>query len=108
MPYRQLVRALGLAIAVTLAAHPGVALPSQVYCCARGCDLVPRSECLGQSYTTEYVCVESCLDCIPSWDYDDTLDATNCCSGVAVPNSTTCDNPNDYNTTWASCHQVCE
>jgi hypothetical protein len=46
-------------------------------------------------------------DCIPNGGVDDTLWETNCCSGYAVPGSTWCDDPNDYGTTWASCHQIC-
>jgi hypothetical protein len=45
--------------------------------------------------------------CIPDGGVDDTLYSTDCCSGRAVTGSTTCLNPADYGTTWASCVQVC-
>jgi hypothetical protein len=45
--------------------------------------------------------------CIPNCGIDDTLYQTDCCSGEAVPGSTWCDDPADYGTTWASCHQIC-
>jgi hypothetical protein len=47
------------------------------------------------------------LSCIPDGGVDDTLSNTNCCSGIAVQGSTYCTNPSDYNTTWASCFQIC-
>jgi len=46
-------------------------------------------------------------DCIPPGGIDDTLYNTDCCSGQAVPGSTCCDNPADYNNGWASCTQIC-
>lgn len=49
----------------------------------------------------------SAQSCIPNGGVDDTLYVTHCCSGYAVPGSTWCDNPADYGTTWASCHQIC-
>ena len=45
--------------------------------------------------------------CIPSGGIDDTLYATDCCSGQAVPGSTYCINPADWYTTWASCSHIC-
>lgn len=59
--------------------------------------------------------VMSCMDwcenqppsCVPSGGIDDTLYQTDCCSGQAVPGSTTCANPADYGTTWASCSHTC-
>jgi hypothetical protein len=45
--------------------------------------------------------------CIPDGGVDDTLYATNCCSGMAVSGSTYCSNPADWGTTWASCSQIC-
>lgn len=45
--------------------------------------------------------------CIPDGGIDDTLGETDCCSGVAVPGSTWCDDPADFGTTWASCRQIC-
>jgi len=47
------------------------------------------------------------VSCIPDGGVDDTLYNTSCCSGVAVSGSTYCLNPADYNTTWASCYQIC-
>ena len=49
----------------------------------------------------------SASDCIPDGGTDDTLRYTDCCSGYAVPNSTWCDNPADWGTTWESCHHIC-
>ena len=46
-------------------------------------------------------------DCIPDGGIDDTLGRTSCCSGHAVPGSTYCINPDDYNNGWASCTQIC-
>jgi cellulase (glycosyl hydrolase family 5) len=46
-------------------------------------------------------------NCIPDGRRDDTLYETDCCSGYAVPGSTECTNPADYNTTWESCSQLC-
>jgi|GEM_PF-6972446 len=60
-----------------------------------------------QDYCHTY-CEEEPPSCIPSGGIDDTLFVTNCCSGRAVPGSTTCANPCDYGTTWASCTQICE
>lgn len=45
--------------------------------------------------------------CIPPGGTDDVLYNTHCCSGQAVPGSTSCANPADYGTTWASCTQIC-
>jgi hypothetical protein len=45
--------------------------------------------------------------CVPDGSFDDTLNQTHCCSGVAVQGSTSCFNPADYGTTWASCIQIC-
>jgi hypothetical protein len=46
-------------------------------------------------------------DCIPPGQLDDVLYNTDCCTGRAVPGSTSCANPADYGTTWASCTQIC-
>ena len=46
--------------------------------------------------------------CIPDGGVDDTLYATSCCSGRAVPGSTRCLNPADYGTTWTTCIQTCD
>jgi hypothetical protein len=45
--------------------------------------------------------------CIPDGGVDDTLDRTDCCSGVAVAGSTVCAEPADFGTSWSSCRQVC-
>lgn len=46
-------------------------------------------------------------NCIPDAGIDDTLSRTNCCSAYAVPGSTYCSNPGDFNTTWESCNHFC-
>ena len=46
--------------------------------------------------------------CAPSGGVDDTLGQTSCCSGAAVPGSTRCLNPADYNNGWASCIHTCQ
>jgi hypothetical protein len=46
--------------------------------------------------------------CIPSGGWDDTLSNTSCCSGKAVPGSTWCLDPRDFNTTFKSCVQRCQ
>jgi hypothetical protein len=38
---------------------------------------------------------------------DDTLGATRCCSGVAIPGSTECDDPDDYGDDWETCSHIC-
>ena len=45
--------------------------------------------------------------CIPGGGVDDTLNETECCSGMAVPGSTWCLDPADFGTTWASCSHIC-
>lgn len=45
--------------------------------------------------------------CVLDGGVDDTLGQTSCCSGFAVPGSTVCSNPADFETTWASCNQIC-
>lgn len=51
--------------------------------------------------------VEAAEGCIPDGRIDDTLGRTHCCSGQAVPGSTYCTNPEDYDTTWESCSHIC-
>jgi hypothetical protein len=54
------------------------------------------------------VCYEAhCRTCVLPGDQDDVLYQTDCCSGVAVPGSTYCNDPADWGTTWASCYQTC-
>ena len=45
--------------------------------------------------------------CAPDGGFDDTLGLTSCCSARAVSGSTSCFNPSDFGTTWASCSHVC-
>jgi hypothetical protein len=45
--------------------------------------------------------------CSPDGAIDDTLYATNCCSGSAVTGSTYCGNAGDWQTSWASCGHIC-
>jgi hypothetical protein len=47
------------------------------------------------------------LACIPEGGVDDTLSRTYCCTGYAMPGSTYCTNPGDYNNGWESCYQYC-
>lgn len=69
------------------------------------------ASCVGESIIWEYKDLDTCSagpgGCIPSGCIDDTLYKTHCCSGAAVPGSTRCANPADYNTTWESCTQTC-
>jgi hypothetical protein len=46
-------------------------------------------------------------ECVESGGIDDTLYATHCCSGQAVPGSTYCIDPADWYTDWASCSHIC-
>jgi len=46
--------------------------------------------------------------CIPSGGVDDVLYLTSCCSGAAVPGSTWCLNPADWNNGWKTCIQTCQ
>lgn len=46
--------------------------------------------------------------CIISGGVDDTLLRTSCCSGTAVPGSTFCNDPADWNDDWTTCAQVCQ
>src|SRR5436305_1351503 len=62
---------------------------------------------VGLVYLADSTAQVTASACIPNCGVDDTLYQTDCCSGVAVPGSTWCDNPADYGTTWASCHQIC-
>ncbi len=48
-----------------------------------------------------------CTQCLAPGATDDVLYNTDCCSGAAVPGSTSCANPADWGTTWASCTQTC-
>ena len=52
--------------------------------------------------------VQAVSDCVPPGGLDDTLNVTSCCNGRAVPGSTRCARPEDYDTTWQSCVQTCE
>lgn len=45
--------------------------------------------------------------CVPDGGVDDTLNRTDCCSGVAVGGSTVCLNERDWGTSWQSCAQFC-
>jgi hypothetical protein len=62
--------------------------------------------CSGEFHRSPCTC-DHVTTCIPPGGTDDVLYNTDCCSGQAVPGSTWCDNPADYGTTWASCHQIC-
>ncbi len=64
------------------------------------------SACIAPKVCIDARCVYP-TDCIPPGGIDDVLYNTNCCSGAAVPGSTSCANPADYGTTWASCTQIC-
>lgn len=59
--------------------------------------------------THEEACARdhSAFGCIRPGCVDDTLLATDCCSGIALPGSTTCVYPSDWGTSWASCTQIC-
>ncbi len=45
--------------------------------------------------------------CVPDGGADDTLLATDCCSGVSVRGSTVCAVATDFGTSWSSCKHVC-
>ena len=64
------------------------------------------SACVAPKQCIDAHCVYP-SDCIPPGGVDDVLYNTNCCSGMAVPGSTYCANPADYNNGWASCTQIC-
>lgn len=64
-------------------------------------------ECDGVYFSCLNWCENQNPSCIPPGGIDDTLSQTDCCSGQAVPGSTTCSNPADYGTTWASCTHTC-
>jgi hypothetical protein len=77
------------------------------------CLSVPRAQAICDP-EVENACGETqqcinyhCVDCVPSGGTDDVLYETDCCSGQAVPGSTSCANPADWGTTWESCTQIC-
>ena len=45
-------------------------------------------------------------ECVPDGGFADIL-KTPCCSGVVVPGTAVCRNPEDWGTTWRTCRHVC-
>jgi len=96
MKLHKLVAAL-----VVLVASLWFNVPNVHAICSLDGECDPPKQCINAH------CVVPPPDCVPPGGVDDVLYITNCCSGMAVPGSTSCANPADYGTTWASCTQIC-
>jgi hypothetical protein len=60
MPFRRLLKVLGVVAILFAASRSSSAVPTYVYCCAYGCDLVLLTDCPDGGWTSEEACTSHC------------------------------------------------